>query len=215
VAIGLLAGGCMPGEQRQHSSAMDEGAVLSSIANASYRTSAGFRLMDPVPYPSAIPGASSIAVWVTSADYADYARIDPAVSGSGVVVSTGAVLVREVLDTDGSIDTLTIISKGPTGYNPTVGDLWFGVTDPNGTPIVDSSSGAAMTGQLTQCYSCHQGRAHDAYLFGVTQAARLGDAPPAPTEGDASIAPAPLDAGVEDAGSMEDMARHDMGHHHH
>jgi len=57
----------------------------------------------------------------------------------------------------------------------------------NGTPIVDTSSGSAMTGQLTQCYSCHQTRPKDAYLFGVTQAARMGDAPM--SVADASVAP--------------------------
>jgi len=57
------------------------------------------------------------------------------------------------------------MGKGPAGYDPTLGDWWFGVTDASGAPLSDSSG--EEVGRLTDCHSCHIPRATDDYLFGV------------------------------------------------
>jgi hypothetical protein len=223
----------MPAEQTQ-AGLVDTTAVLDSISNAAYRTDGTFKLMNPRPYASAVSGVANINIWVSASSYNDYARIDPAVTGSGATVKPGTTLVREVVDDTGTTDTLTVIVKGPSGYNPSVGDLWFAVTDPLGTPM--SESGNPMMGQLTQCFSCHEGRSKDGYLFGVAKAARAGTAPSAVEDGGMSVAgdmsPSPiedatLDGGTAlDAATAHDLATHDaathdaathpdMSHHHH
>jgi hypothetical protein len=225
--VGLVLGGCLPGQQTP-ASLVDTTTVLDSISNGAYRTDGTFKLMNPRPYASAVSGIANINVWVSGADYSDYAKIDPAVSGSGVSVKPGTTIVREVVDDTGTTDTLTVIVKGPSGYNPAVGDLWFAVTDPLGAPMTDS--GYAMMGQLTQCFSCHEARAKDGYLFGVATAARNGTATSAVADAgmpvtDMSMSPADAaaDAGTTmtlDAATAHDLATHDashgdMGHHHH
>ncbi len=220
---GLLLGGCLPGEQTQ-GGAVDTTSVLDSISNATYRTDGSFKLMNPRPYASAVSGVANINIWVSAADYNDYAHIDPAVSGSGATVKPGTTIVREVIDDTGTTDTLTVIVKGPNGYNPVVGDLWFAVADPLGLPM--NQSGYAMMGQLTQCFSCHETRAHDGYLFGVAKAARNGTDPSVVVAdaGAADMSPivdATVDGGSTlDAATAHDAATHDassadMNHHHH
>jgi hypothetical protein len=51
------------------------------------------------------------------------------------------------------------------GYDPTLGDWWFAVTDANGKPLVDQ--GVVQVDRLQACHQCHLERAHDDYLFGV------------------------------------------------
>ena len=53
-------------------------------------------------------------------------------TGSGVTVSPGTVIVRSVLDASGNVSKLTLMAKGPPGYDPSIGDWWFGETDPTG-----------------------------------------------------------------------------------
>jgi hypothetical protein len=122
----------------------------------------------------------------------------PERKGSGVVVRPGTLLIREVLGPRGEVAKLTLIVKGPPGYNPDLADFWFGVTDPDGTPVVDN--GVKQLGKLTECYSCHLARATDGYLFGVPLDDRRGV-----VHGDAGVA-GPPDGGVatttgQDAGS--------------
>jgi hypothetical protein len=120
-------------------------------------------------------------VWVTSADFQKYSRITPDQHGSGASVDSGTMIVREVLDAQGQVAKLTIMVKGPAGYNPSVGDFWFGVTQPDGTPLVDN--GTKQLGKLTQCFGCHISRASDGYLFGVSLNHRLGP----PSNGDGMV----------------------------
>ena len=56
---------------------MDEAAVLASIANGEYHYNPQFVPVNGGAYPSAAAAGSTINVWVTSADYADYSRIAP------------------------------------------------------------------------------------------------------------------------------------------
>jgi hypothetical protein len=98
-------------------------------------------------------------------DIAGYRKIHPEQPGANVTVARGTVIVREVLDARGQISKLTVMAKGPPGYDPSLGDWWFAVTDPRGAPLVEN--GAVMLGRLTQCHDCHLDRARDDFLFGV------------------------------------------------
>lgn len=115
------------------------------------------------PYVSAV-GTFDINVYV-SGDVADFQKIHPETTGSGVTVSAGTVIVRSVLDASGNVTKLTLMEKGPPGYDPSIGDWWFGETDPTGTPLVEN--GVEQMGRLTACHTCHLPRATDDFLFGV------------------------------------------------
>ncbi|HEY5945394.1 MAG TPA: hypothetical protein VIV40_07880 [Kofleriaceae bacterium] len=70
-----------------------------------------------------------------------------------------------MLDQTGTAQRLTIMAKGPAGYNPTIGDWFWAVTDLNGTPIAEQ--GVPRAGRIADCYGCHLPYASDDYLFGV------------------------------------------------
>lgn len=187
--------------------AVDQSAVLAGIAHGEYHYNPQFVPVNRDAYPSAVAMTTRINVWVTSADAADYLRITPDAHDSGATVRPGTMLVREVLDASGQVAKLTLMVKGPPGYNPAVGDFWFGVTQPDGTPVV--ADGMEQMGKLDQCYSCHQTRAGDGFLFGVPAAHRMlpgagGTVPPADAGTSAPDGGATTDGGTTmDAGSTD------------
>jgi hypothetical protein len=115
------------------------------------------------PYTSTL-GPFGINCYITG-DITGYRKIHPERSGANVTVAPGTVIVREVLDATGKVSKLTVMAKGPPGYDPSLGDWWFGVTDPRGVPLVEK--GVLMLGRLTQCHDCHLDRSRDDFLFGV------------------------------------------------
>lgn len=127
----------------------------------------GFARIDQAAYASSL-GVGNIDVYINE-DARDYRRIHPEATGSGVTMPVGAVIVRNVLDATGNISKVTLMGKGPAGYDPTIGDWWFGVTDPAGNPLPEASGGPQV-GRLTECHGCHIPRASDDYLFGVPAA---------------------------------------------
>jgi hypothetical protein len=149
--------------------ATDIGAdrVLASVANEAYETSPDYAHATRTPYPSTAAAGASIDEWVTASAWAEYAKINPLAPGSGAKVPVGTVIVRAVINAAGTTTKLTLMAKGPPGYNPDIGDWWFGETDPYGAPL--KSDAGALTGRMTECYSCHLPRANDDFLFGVPQ----------------------------------------------
>lgn len=127
---------------------------------------ADYRAFDQVsvtPYGSEL-GAYDIAVYSTFATPL-YRMIHPEDPGSKVRMPPGSIIVREVLDARGEVAKLTIMAKGPPGFDPRLGDWWFGVTDPRGEPLV--VDGVVQLGRMTECHACHLPRITDDYLFGV------------------------------------------------
>jgi hypothetical protein len=149
---------------------VDANAVFAQIAHEGYEKAPAFVQASTSYASSAVPG-SLITEWVSSSAADTYAKISPTVSGSNVTMPTGATIVRVVEDATGTVSELTVLVKGPQGYNPVLGDWWFAETDPNGTPDT-SADGGTMCGLLTQCYGCHTPRSADDYLFGVPSADR-------------------------------------------
>jgi len=209
ILFAALASGCMSmmgypsSEPAAGSGTVDEASILASVAGGAYRQGARFEAVSGAPYPSAIAAQTDVDVFVTTADYAMYARISPDQSGSGASLTPGATIVREVLDASGAVSKLTLMVKGPPGYNPTVGDFWFGVTTPDGTPVVDN--GVTQLGKVSACFGCHMPRASDGFLFGVPRADR---ATPPPTAGGAGGG----DDGGISPGDMGDCGGHGHGH---
>ncbi|HWU88944.1 MAG TPA: hypothetical protein VN253_16875 [Kofleriaceae bacterium] len=127
----------------------------------------GYRTMSRInahAYKSTL-GAFDVNCYVAG-DIVDYRKIHPERSGSNATVAHGTMIVREVLDTSGQVAKLTVMAKGPPGYDPSLGDWWFAVTDPRGTPLVEN--GVVQLGRLSQCHNCHLDRSHDDFLFGVS-----------------------------------------------
>jgi hypothetical protein len=167
--------------------------ALSQIANQGYTQSPAFTQASTL-YPST-KDPVDIVEWVSTAGdaAAGYAQISPEADAgpANVTLPTGTIIVRAVYNLpdaggfEAGVQYLTVLVKGPTGTNQSVGDWWFGVTDPNGNPCSTASTysacpivfpdggaevGLPMTGT---CESCHTGRgvAND-YLFGVPPTAR-------------------------------------------
>lgn len=115
------------------------------------------------PYASAV-GSFEVATYIQG-DAADYRLIHPDQSGSHANVARGTVIIRAVFDAGGSVDKLTVMAKGPAGYDPEIGDWWFGETDPSGAPLVQDD--APQVGRMEDCHGCHLTRVGDDYLFGV------------------------------------------------
>lgn len=115
------------------------------------------------PYTSDI-GAFTVNCYVAG-DVDRYRKIHPEQTGTNVTVARGTLIVREVLDASGRVSKLTMMAKGPPGYDPSLGDWWFAVTDPQGVPLVEN--GAIQLGRLKQCHNCHLDRPRDDFLFGV------------------------------------------------
>jgi len=157
----------------------------------SYRDSGDLVEITSEAYPSAIASAT-IRVWISAFAAAAYRTIDPDQSGAHTRLPEGSLIIREVYDDAGALKKLTLMGKDARGYNPEVGDYWFGVTDPDGTPQLEN--GKVLTGRLDQCYSCHQTRGEtEDFLFGVPVSARGGD--PDPGDPTPPPPPPPIDPG--------------------
>jgi hypothetical protein len=153
---------------------VDPVAVLESIARGGYATSSAFTRVTAAPYESAAAAGTMVSEWVSSFALNDYLAIAPEVTGSGATVPPGTTIVRAVLGEDGGVGKLTVMTKGPPGFNAALGDWWFAVTDPDGLPLEED--GGAEMGKLSGCYSCHVPRSGDGYLFGVPLTDRSVDA---------------------------------------
>lgn len=150
---------------------VNDESILSLVTNGAFRTAKGFTEVTNAPFPSQAGVTADVSEWVNVVGANAYDQISPDEGSADVSVPVGTMVVRAVLGADGGTAKLTLMFKGPPGYNPDLGDWWFGVTDPNGVPAV-LDGGATEVGRLTQCYSCHIPRSGTGYLFGVAPADR-------------------------------------------
>jgi hypothetical protein len=185
-AVGAL--GCTSGENGQLMSGngplvtvsqgptVDAGGIFDSVKNGAYLTGPQFKQVSKV-YASA-KDPVYIAEWVSANAFDLYSRISPEDGGVPIDdnLPVGTIIIRAMYgsvdagtpDNPGPLDKLTLMSKGPPGYDPDLGDWWFSVTDPNANPI-DYPDGAPQDGQMSECHSCHQlerGLDND-FLFGA------------------------------------------------
>ncbi len=137
-----------------------------------------FTQINKAAYTSQISATLTINNLVSEA-WRDYAEVHPDTTGSGITMPVGSLIIRQVVDpTTGAVSQLTLMGKGPAGYDSTLGDWWFGVTDPTGAPLADGVGGYQV-GKLTGCHGCHVPRANDDFLFGVVASneANVGNGP--------------------------------------
>jgi hypothetical protein len=135
----------------------DEEALVAALP--SFHESGEFIPVSSAMYPSVLD-SGNVEVYVSAGAAAEFGKITPDRERSGVLVPEGTYVIREVFDTAGAPVRLTAMVKGPPGYSPAVGDWWFAVATADGVEV-------SRSGLVVECYSCHQARASDSYLFGV------------------------------------------------
>ncbi len=151
---------------------VDEPSILTAIGRGAFRTSPSFVHVTRAAFPSAAAAGSTIDEWVSTIGADDYLATSPDGGVTSGELPAGTTIVREVLDATGAVTELTLLVKGPRGYNPAIGDWWWGVTDPEGAPA--RTDGGVTLGRLTQCYSCHVPRQTEDFLFGAPIDDRTG-----------------------------------------
>lgn len=92
------------------------------------------------------PDAASVQVWGVEDAMSKFQGINPNDPTQAVSFDEGTMLVKEHLDTDGATVGLTVMYKGPAGYNPEGRDwFWARVRE----DIVTDS------GRVQWCLDCH------------------------------------------------------------
>jgi len=183
---GMLVTGCLggidpagspssPGSDPGSGSGVAPPAGNTDFDRAMLETARPYRSFTRVntrAYQSSL-GAFQINVYVHG-DARGYHAIHPETTdpAGSTDLAIGTVIVREVLDAQGAVSKLTLMAKGPRGYDATLGDWWFAEATADGTPL--EIDGVARAGRLTDCHGCHVPRATDDYMFGVPKAAQGG-----------------------------------------
>jgi hypothetical protein len=122
-----------------------------------------FPKINTQPYASGLKGM--INVYVSPEGAAAYAARLPSQPDQAAPIPEGTLIVREVLDGQGTVGKLTMMAKGPRGYQPALGDWWFGVTDADLVPLYGEETWEI--GRMPACHGCHVPHASDDFLFGV------------------------------------------------
>jgi hypothetical protein len=175
VAIVFPTSGCLSDVVPMHGAPSDAD-VQRILATAAYRGS-GFAQVNAQPYATGLDQTDTVDMFVSVESLDAYATIAPELTHVGRGFPVGGMVVREPHDASGAVKVLTVMVKEPAGYTPDVGDFLFGVTTPDGKPVVDPTAGT-LWGQLAECGGCHTKRAGDAYLFGVPMSNRSAIAHP-------------------------------------
>jgi hypothetical protein len=103
--------------------------------------------------------ADTVNIWVPSEHAAMYRTIDPGDPNATASFPPGTLIVKEHLDDVAEPLGMTIMFKGPAGYDAAHGDWWFGNASIDG---VLNDQGA-----VGYCITCHEPRADADWLFGV------------------------------------------------
>ena len=160
--------GCLSEVIPAHAPA-DEVALQATLTARDYR-GAGFVQLNTTPFASGIEAGDWVTMYVSKDAAAAYEAVSPDSLMHGAAFPVGGIIVRQVSDASGKLTALTAMVKRDAGYNPEVGDFFFGVADVDGTPETDD--GQLMWGKPAACAGCHQQRADAGYLFGVETAVR-------------------------------------------
>lgn len=132
---------------------VDEDAIVAEAVNY-----ASFEQIS-APTPSAHGLADTVVVWVPPEFAAEYRALDPEDPDDMASFAEGTLFVKEHLDSEGAPAGMTIMYKGPPGYNPDAGDWWWAQADIDGT-----LNDAGMVGY---CMACHSPREGADWVFGI------------------------------------------------
>ncbi|KIG13446.1 hypothetical protein DB30_08073 [Enhygromyxa salina] len=103
--------------------------------------------------------ADTVNIWVPSEYAGMYRSVDPGDPNATASFPAGALIVKEHLNANAEPVGLTIMFKGPAGYDAEHGDWWW--------------ANASLDGELNDqgavgyCIGCHTPRADADWVFGV------------------------------------------------
>jgi hypothetical protein len=154
---------------------MDDSAFKQALST--YRTQ-GFVKVTSAPYVSGLADVT-VDMYVSLGGAAAYETVDPTSEAVPSPIPEGTIIIREVHDRQtGAVIEVTAVAQGPSGVNPSVGNLWFADANPKGNILTDAN-GNPQLGALPGCGSCHQStRSKQDYLFGVPFTSRSTASPP-------------------------------------
>lgn len=132
---------------------IDEAAVVAQAIDY-----ASFEAIN-APASSAHGLADTVVVWVPPAFAAEYRAVDPDDPDASAAFAPGTLFVKEHLDAEGAPAGMTIMYKGPAGYDPDSGDWWWAQAELDGT-LNDA-------GAVGYCIACHSPRAGADWVFGI------------------------------------------------
>ena len=138
---------------------LDDARIES--AAAAYR---GFTKINAAPFVTQQhAGNPRVNVYANALAESSYRTIRPGgVAPAGFRFPPGSMLVKEMLETDGSASVLTVMYKKEAGYDSAQGDWWYGRLSPDGVP-----TNPAFAGRVDFCVSCHAGSAKWDHAWGV------------------------------------------------
>ena len=160
--IGFLAlsAGCGPGDSVDPEGWEEVEASWDSVEPVLRTYESTHILVTEEPVAStAVPGAL-INVWVSEGAVDAYLDLD------AHPFPVGGTIVREVLDGEGVLQSLTMIEKRAAGFSD-CGDLLFAKATADLEPVL-TAEGEPLVGKATaECASCHLGQGSRQFLFGV------------------------------------------------
>ena len=175
MCVGALAAGCTLEPlvvEPDDSYELELEALVLEAVQRPMAQSLGFERVNASPSATELHATDQITVFAPADVIADYRRVDPNRSGSGVSLPEGTVIVREVWAAEGSMVRLTVMAKGAPGYFPGGGDYFYGVLSPDGTRFESDDEGRPLRGRVEVCGTCHLDRSGDDFLFGVPETVR-------------------------------------------
>ena len=130
---------------------VDEDAIADQAIN--FNT---LELLNDEPLSSQHGLANTMNLWVDADAVAAYESLS-----EGTVFDEGTYLLKEQLNGDGSLNTVAVMYKGPSGYAPDAGDWFFGLIQPDGS--------IQLGGQPGACVGCHADVSEQDWAWGLPE----------------------------------------------
>lgn len=105
-------------------------------------------------------GDARVYVWLEPELAEQYLAIDP-MNRQAVSFPRGTLIIKEQLDEFDVPISATLLYKGPEGYNPEVGDWWFGTADLLTNELIEGGP------DLPSCVDCHSSAATSDFVHGL------------------------------------------------
>ncbi len=160
-AASLALAACEPGEEEGNDDADegdDTGAIDEDAVVADALDYANLTRINLNPFFSQHSGVDEVNVYVLPNAVDDYKSIDPN-DPSAVTFAEGTLIVKEHISS-GEATAVTIMFKGPAGYDPEHNDWWWGMSDLEGNLL---NAGPAVS----ECVGCHIDVSGTDFVYGI------------------------------------------------
>ena len=135
----------------------DEDAL---VASAQGYADGDFTKVNAAPIPGSQHAGEHVNVWVSNDALETYLSINPDDDTSTASFASGTMLVKEQLTGDGELSALTVMAKGPEGYDPETNDWWWA--------RIETSGDVPFSGNVSFCVGCHTpAKEATDWVFGV------------------------------------------------